>query len=312
MKLQVLNKVISKVGPKVGKVVLKCKKHSPEILLGVGIAAGVGCVIVACKATYDHLGEVVADHITEMEEINDTTVDETGKPIDMDAAKAKVYRKMVVKRCALTTGEIIKLYLPAAALGAVSVAAILGSHHIMLGRIAGLTAAYTAVDEAFKEYRARVVEKYGEEEDFNLRYGVEEKEVTVQKENEDGVVEEVNEKIKTAHIDKYSMYAKFFDQSCKAWEKNPEYNLLYLTAQQEYFNTLLSSRGYVFLNEVYDALGIERTSYGQVVGWLKGVGDGYIDFGIYNNEEATRRFVNGLEPVILLDFNVDGVIWDKI
>jgi hypothetical protein len=68
----------------------------------------------------------------------------------------------------------------------------------------------------------------------------------------------------------------------------------------------------VFLNEVYEGLGMERCQMGQHVGWLKAGrsrGDGFIDFGIYDIfDESKRAFVNGFEPVALLDFNVDGPI----
>lgn len=306
------SKIVSKVGPKAGKLVLLTKKNSPQILLGVGIAAGITCVVVACKETYEHLGDIVDDHKDAMSDIEKVDVDKDGKPINMDSAQMKAYRRAVVKQCARTTGQVIKLYLPAAALGTISIVAIFGSHRIMLKRVASLAAAYTAVDEAFKDYRARVVEKYGEEEDYKLRYGITEEEVAVSEKAEDGTVKEVNKKILMADLTGHSQYAKFFDQSCSAWEKNPDYNYCFLKAQQEYFNHLLQAKGYVFLNDVYDALGIERTSAGQVVGWIKGAGDDYIDFGLYSEDEATRRFVNGLEPVVLLDFNVDGVIYDKI
>jgi hypothetical protein len=52
-----------------------------------------------------------------------------------------------------------------------------------------------------------------------------------------------------------------------------------------------------------------------MVGWIDGGdGDGYVDFGIYDIAAVNNRreFINGYEPSIILDFNVDGVIWDKI
>ena len=68
---------------------------------------------------------------------------------------------------------------------------------------------------------------------------------------------------------------------------------------------------------MYDLLGIQRTSAGQVVGWIydesNPIGDNYVDFGIYDlHDEAKRNFVNGYERTILLDFNVDGDILNMI
>ena len=62
-------------------------------------------------------------------------------------------------------------------------------------------------------------------------------------------------------------------------------------------------------------LGIPKTKAGQVVGWVYDpehpVGDNYVDFGLFDlDRERVRRFVNGDERNILLDFNVDGNIWE--
>ena len=113
----------------------------------------------------------------------------------------------------------------------------------------------------------------------------------------------------------YSDYARIFDDGCTGWSKNAEYNLMFLKQQQAYANTLLKNNGYLFLNEVYDMLGIPRSKAGQVVGWIydekNPIGDNFVDFGIYDlyNEKA-RDFVNGYERSIVLDFNVDGNVWD--
>lgn len=111
-----------------------------------------------------------------------------------------------------------------------------------------------------------------------------------------------------------SDYARFFDETCAPWEKDPEYNVCFLNQQQNFANDLLRRQGYLFLNDVYDMLGIARTKAGQVVGWVydekNPIGDNYVDFGLYDLRNA--RFVNGYEKSILLDFNVDGVILDKI
>ena len=85
-------------------------------------------------------------------------------------------------------------------------------------------------------------------------------------------------------------------------------------------NRKLDLNGYVFLNDVYRALGFESTPYGAVVGWYKSKNmdemsgrDGFVDFGIFNpDNERARAFVNGYERSILLDFNVDGIIYDLI
>lgn len=106
----------------------------------------------------------------------------------------------------------------------------------------------------------------------------------------------------------YSKYARLFDESNPYWGTDPEINLWYLLSQQRVANNLLRHRGYLFLNEVYDMLGFDRTQDGAVVGWIykSQNGDNYVDFGIYNTGDLNR--INKPKKSILLDFNVDGAI----
>jgi hypothetical protein len=168
-------------------------------------------------------------------------------------------------------------------------------------------AAYGALEKGFDEYRRRVVEKYGEEEDRNFRYGSREVDVVDDK-------GKVNKVLRVGD-DIPSVYARFFDPTSTSWNKNPDYNFVFLRSQQNWANDLLKIRGHVFLNEVYDMLGLERSKAGSVVGWIL-IGDyrdNYIDFGLFDgDDQAARDFVNGREGSVLLDFNVDGVIWDKL
>ena len=195
----------------------------------------------------------------------------------------------------------------------------MAGHTILKRRNIALAAAYAVVDKGFKKYRKNVVERFGEQLDKELRYNIKAKEVEeiVKDENGNEKVEKtiVNE-VGINPVDGYSGYARFFDAASSFFEKDPEYNLMFLRKQQDWANEVLRSRGHLFLNEVYDMLGIQRTKAGQVVGWIYDEknpnGDNYVDFGIYNNKEASRRFVNGYEYNILLDFNVDGPIYDLI
>ena len=210
-----------------------------------------------------------------------------------------------------------KLYAPAVILGTVSIAAILGGHNILRKRNIALAAAYTAVDKGFKEYRGRVIERFGEELDKELKYNIKAKEIEETVVNEDGTETTVKKTVNVADPNTTSIYARFFDDGCTGWTKDPEYNLMFLKDQQRYANDILKSRGHLFLNEVYDMLGIPRSTAGAVVGWIYDekcpVGDNFVDFGIYDlYDEKKRDFVNGYERTILLDFNVDGEIYKMI
>jgi hypothetical protein len=202
-----------------------------------------------------------------------------------------------------SAGRLVKAYSPAIGVGAASVALLTCSHVQLAKRNQALALAYSALHTAYMEYRERVRAEVGVDKERELYYGVTEEKTTDEKGRA--------LTIKSADPSKWSPYARFFDQGSANWYKDPERNRIFVQVQQNYFNQLLQARGHVFLNEVYDALGINRSVAGQSVGWLLGgEGDNYIDFGIFDPQSI--QFVNGHEPVILLDFNVDGVIINKI
>ena len=145
------------------------------------------------------------------------------------------------------------------------------------------------------------------------KYNIKAKEIEETVVDDKGKEKTVKKTIEVADPNTYSDYARFFDDGCIGWDKDAEYNLMFLKQQQNYANEMLKSKGHLFLNEVYDMLGIPRTKAGQVVGWIydekKPVGDNFVDFGMYDiNRPKNRDFVNGYERTIILDFNVDGDI----
>ena len=283
-------------------------KNSPEILMVAGVVGVVTSTVLACKATTKLSGileskneQVIAvkNAIAHPEQLSEEYTEEDGKK-DLTI----IYTK--------TTMSIVKEYAPAAIIGVASLAALISSNGILKKRNVALAAAYTTIDGAFKKYRKNVVDRFGETVDKELRYSA--KQVTVEKEVETKKGKKtVTETVSVPNIDQYSDYARVFDASSTNWKKDPEYNLMFLRAQQAYANNMLQVNGYVFLNDVYDLLGMDRTKAGQVVGWVKDseIGDGQIDFGIYDlNDKDKCAFINGYEPNIILDFNVDGNIWD--
>lgn len=295
---------------------LQMRKHSPEILVGAGIVGVVASTVMACKAT-TKLDDVLEEPKEKIEKIHEfmehpENVPEGKEYTEEDGKKdlTIVYTQTAVK--------VARLYAPAVVLGAVSIAAIVGGHAILRKRNIALAAAYATLDKGFKEYRGRVIERFGKELDRELRYNIKSKEIEEVEVAADGT-EVVSKKIANVGEDpsQYSPYARFFDDGCTGWSKDPEYNLIFLNNQQRYANDILKSRGHLFLNEVYDMLGIQRTQAGQCVGWIydekNPVGDNFVDFGIYDlYKEKNRDFVNGYERVILLDFNVDGPILEMI
>jgi hypothetical protein len=278
---------------------LLLQKSSPQVLFGVGVVGMVGTTVLACRATL------------KMDTVLDEAKDklETAKTLEHPEYSEKDRGRDVSLIYFQTGVKVVKLYAPAVIVGGLSIAALTSSHRILTRRNAALTVAYSALDKGFREYRARVVDKYGEEEDQNFRYGTRQ----VQIEDEDGKKKVVT---RVATDVDPSIYARFFDSYSPSWSKEPEYNMIFLKCQQNYANDLLRSRGHVFLNEVYDMLGLPRSKAGAVVGWLlspNGETDNFVNFGVFDGRDGPARdFVNGIEGSILLDFNVDGVIYDKI
>lgn len=297
------------------RATLQVRKYSPEILVVTGVVGIVASAVMACKAT-TKVSEILDETKDNVNKIHDCAADqglvESGQYTEEDAKKdlTIVYAQTGVK--------LVKLYGPSILLGALSITSILASNNILRKRNVALAAAYATIDKSFKEYRSRVIERFGEVVDRELKYNIKAKKIEeVVKDEETGKEKKVKKTIEVVDPNMYSEYARFFDDGCKGWEKDSEYNLMFLRAQQQYANDLLRSRGHLFLNEVYDMLGIERTKAGQVVGWIYDTkhpnGDNYVDFGMYDiNKPKARDFVNGYERVILLDFNVDGNIWDLI
>lgn len=303
--------LMTKASRMIGKAGLQIKKHSPEILMGVGIVGTVASTVLACKATMK-VNTVLEEKRKTVEAIHTCLEDGTLGYTEEDSKKdlTIIYAQTGVK--------LVKLYAPAIAVGALSITSIVAGHKILKARNIAIAAAYAAVDKGFKDYRSRVVERFGEQLDKELRYNIKAKEIeeVVVDENGNETVEKkiVNE---ANIVPGGSEYAKFFDESCPDWQKDSEFNLMFLRRQQDWANEKLKSKGHLFLNEVYDMLGIDRTRAGQVVGWIYDEknpnGDNYVDFGIYDvKDERKRAFVNGYERSILLDFNVDGVIYDQI
>lgn len=304
MNVALMNAITKKAVPtltrRINRKKLVLKKQSPHIFFVAGIAGTLTSTVLACRATLklpDTLGEIEND-VANMKEVRASYAE-----LGPEERKNELYQDMnkdtayVYIKAGLKLGQ---LYAPAIGVGAISIAALTGAHVQLSRRNTALMAAYAAVSKAYDDYRQRVMHELGEERELDI-YHAAVKSVS----SADG------ESINVADPNAWSPYARFFDETSQNWERNPEFNRLFIQAQQNYFNEMLRARGHLFLNEVYDELGFERTQAGTVVGWLIGNGgDDFVDFGMY--EAVNNRFINGLERTPLLDFNVDGVIYDKI
>lgn len=292
------------------KAKIVVKKYSPEILVGVGIAGTVASAVIACKET-TKAGDILDEMNDELDKIHEVSSMNREDYTEQDCKKdtAIVYLQTGIK--------FVKLYAPSVILGTLSITSILAGHNILRKRHVALAAAYAGIDKSFKEYRNRVIEKFGKELESELRYNLKTQEIETVTMDNDGNETTITETVSVADPNGYSDYARFFDDGCLGWTKDPEDNLRFLKIQQTYANEKLKKQGYLFLNDVYGMLGIPVTKAGQCVGWVydekNPVGDNFVDFGLYDiSKPVVRNFVNGYERTILLDFNVDGNILDLI
>ena len=309
-KFEFLN-TISRAAHKVG---FGIKKHSPEIMVVAGVAGGVAATVMACKAT-TKLSAIMEHHKQDVENIQYAMANPEALPEAYSEEDGKRDLVIVHTHTAL---ELVKLYGPSVALGALSITSILAGHHMLHKRNVALAAAYTAVDKGFKAYRGRVIERFGKELDRELRLNIKAKEVEEQVVDEQtGEVKTVTTVVEEVGPDYFSPYARCFDKFSELYNtEDREKNLFFLLQQQNYANEKLKSRGYLSLNEVYEMLGFQVTKAGSAVGWVYDPEnteyDSYVDFGIHDlNDPQKRLFVNGHEPCIWLDFNV-GPMWDRM
>ena len=306
------NALVTNVTRGVYKLGFKFKKHSPEVLVVTGIVTGITGAVMACKAT-TKIDEVLAKPKEKIDQIN-AYIEENGYSEEYTEKDAK---NDIAKMQVAAGYELVKLYAVPVTMGVVSVTSILAGHNIMRKRNVAISAAYMAANNSLKQYRGRVVERFGEALDKELMYNIKVKEEEKIVVNEDGSESIAKEAVSVVDPNKIDDTSRIWYEGNPGWTKDPEFNLMYLKKQQAWLTDKLELQGYLFLNDVYDALGFDKTAAGQVLGWIYDkdhpVGDNFVDFGIYDIHNKQKiKFVNGTERSILLEFNHDGNILDLL
>lgn len=192
----------------------------------------------------------------------------------------------------LTPVEIVKaagpIYIPTVIVGVGTLACVFSANALSKRQQAALTSAYALVDSSFKEYKNKLKELYGEEthnnvvdaimvekaEDMHIRNGYMCGTCSLSEEASDSEPRLF-----------YDMHSGRYFESTIEQVLNAEYHL----------NRNYILRGYAYLNELYEFLGIEETDYGSVMGWAP------LDDGMYWIEFNHRKVVmdDGLECYIL-------------
>lgn len=305
-----------------GKIVQKVKFRSPELLIGAGVVGLVGAAVVAIRRGVRWHTAAKAEIVHDIETIKKAE----GSPQYTREDRVRDYAKVVGKG----VWSFTQIYGPSVAVGAAAVVAILAGTGILRGRLAAVTSAAATAQAALDRYRQRVREKLGEDADYEFAYEVSAKKAKIK--HEDGTKEtQVTYHLVPSSGEwmSASPYSRLWDESALEWSPNRELQYLTLRSLENHFNRELDVRGVVFLNDVYKALGLPMSKDAALVGWIKDYskpkmaklaaelgrvpGDGVISFGVFENESlSARAYLSGDDDRVVLDFNVDGVIYDLI
>ena len=314
-----------KASQMLSKTTFKLKKASPTIMIVGAAIGGVTAAVLACKATIK-AQDILNEHNTAVKTIHTTKEQIEQGVIQLDEGESyteKDYKNDITTTYVQTGLKLAKVYAPAVTLGAVSLGCMFGSHHIMSKRNASLTAAYIALDKAFEEYKSRVSDRFGSRVQEELEHNIKAVELESKSANEQGVEETIKE-YKDIAMQHTSPYTCIFDETVDTWQPDNMMNRNYLFLMEQSANKRLRIQGHLFLNDVLASLGTHggvtlKTPEGQIVGWIYDPNDptrqSHVDFGVTNyveGDEALNSFINGGERSVMLRFNCDGPIIDKI
>ena len=185
-----------------------------------------------------------------------------------------------------------KCYIPTAAFGLSTIACIMGANALNSRKQAALTSAYALINQSYKEYKDKLKELYGEEAHNAIVDSI------------------VSEKCK----DVFLYASDWAGYSCLDFGEDtaayPEIvRTFYDSFSQRYFETTISKviqaeyhlnrnfmfKGVIPLNDFYEFLGLEKTEFGETVGWSSCNGDIYwIDF---NHHKLTLE--DGMEIFVI-------------
>lgn len=302
------NEIMSKASGALNKIGFGLKKRSPEILVAVGVVGTVVSAVMACKATtkIDTILDETKDQLDKIHEYaGNPDVAEKYNAEDAKKDTAIVYAQAGVK--------LAKLYAPAVGLGILSISSILASNNILRKRNMAISAALAAATQDFKDYRNRVIERFGKEVDHQLRYNIKAEEIEETVTDEKGKEKKVKKNIEVADPNA-SGYVKYFTRSNPYWEEDSSYVEMFLRSQQNYANDKLKATGHLTLNDVYDMLGFHDSKAGMVVGWIYDLnhpnGDNYVEFDVKKVNLPNEQ--GGYEEAYAIDFNVDGNIYNEM
>lgn len=302
------NEIMSKASGALNKIGFGLKKRSPEILVAVGVVGTVVSAVMACKAT-TKINTILDETKEQLDKIHEYA----GNPDVAEKYNAEDAKKDTAIVYTQTGVKLAKLYAPAVGLGILSISSILASNNILRKRNMAISAALAAATQDFKDYRNRVIERFGKEVDHQLRYNIKAEEIEETVTDEKGKEKKVKKSIEVADPNA-SEYVKYFTRSNPYWEEDSSYVEMFLRSQQNYANDKLKATGHLTLNDVYDMLGFHDSKAGMVVGWIYDLdhpnGDNYVEFDVKKVNLPNEQ--GGYEEAYAIDFNVDGNIYNEM
>jgi hypothetical protein len=302
------NEIMSKASGALNKIGFGLKKRSPEILVAVGVVGTVVSAVMACKAT-TKINTILDETKEQLDKIHEYA----GNPDVAEKYNAEDAKKDTAIVYAQAGVKLAKLYAPAVGLGILSISSILASNNILRKRNMAISAALAAATQDFKDYRNRVIERFGKEVDHQLRYNIKAEEIEETVTDEKGKEKKVKKSIEVADPNA-SGYVKYFTRSNPYWEEDSSYVEMFLRSQQNYANDKLKATGHLTLNDVYDMLGFHDSKAGMVVGWIYDLdhpnGDNYVEFDVKKVNLPNEQ--GGYEEAYAIDFNVDGNIYNEM
>ena len=305
-KLNGLTKVLNK-----GKVFFK--KNSPFILVTAGVGLMITGAVVACKETMK-VEEIVDTHLEYKEKIETLVADKTeipqedGTVIVCDEAYGKKTKRSLTIR---TIFKLVKNYAPAALLIIAGALCVFKGVNILNNRLVDTSAALAASTRAFSKYREYIRgTENGEQLDRDAITGK-------------TVIDEINEVVDengniTAEVKEKTLFnpnsdtSVLFDETTtEVWNRNGAVNHTRITNVIETANRILSTRGFLYLYEIYEALGMKRTPTSQNMGWMTEKWNKEFPWADVNHITCTINGVDSMsEGLKLYDHDMDGLWLD--
>lgn len=246
-------------------------KHSPEILMGIGITGMVTTTVMAVRATPKALMLIE----TEKRKLNYELLEEAKKS-GSDVCN-QITRLEAIDLVKVTW----KCYIPAGITGIVSIACLIGASSVNARRNAALATAYTLSETTLRDYQKKVIETIGEKKEQTVRDAVAKEHIGRDPVENKEVI--FSGRGNTLCYD--SISGRYFRSDMDAIKK----------AENE-LDARLRNEMYISLNEFYYEIGLEPLRViGDDLGW--NIDSGYLDLG-FSSQIATDG-----TPCLVIEYN---------